>query len=102
MAKYTTRTSGLDPTAMVGILAGPQVQFRVQVESQRAHEVQVDLVPVDTGELLDDLEIRPNPDGISRDVGSFNTTYSAHVEFGHKTKSGTIVPAQPYIRPSVG
>lgn len=72
-------------------------------------------VPVDTGSLKNSIDIlrkeksrnpkkkaayqigpryksRKSPDGVN---------YGLLVEFGHKTKSGKIVPSHPYLRPAV-
>lgn len=64
--------------------------------------------PVDTGALKAHLEIdTPNPNvrrvGVLRAKPPLQdaTKYALPVEEGHTTESGTWVPAQPFIRPSI-
>lgn len=55
--------------------------------------------PVDTGTLmLSEMKIDVSP--TERDVVAF-ADYSVYVEFGHHTRSGSWVPAQPYMRPAL-
>jgi len=57
-----------------------------------------DEVPVDTGKLKKSIKIKKIKDGKS--IGP-DTDYDIYVEFGHHTKAGTFVPAQPYMRPAL-
>lgn len=58
-------------------------------------------MPVDTGKLSRSLDIRKTPDGVGRQIGSFDVDYARAVEEGHETKSGRFVAPQPYIAPSM-
>ena len=91
----------INQTAVAGVLFGLDVQNRMDNAAQAALRMQVALVPVDTGNLSRHLEIRKTPDGLGRQVGAFDVDYAAAVEEGHRTKAGTWVPAQPYVRPSL-
>lgn len=70
--------------------------------AERALDFQQSAVPVDTGELKSALGIRQNADG-SMDIGTVKkkVDYAMPVEEGYRTKAGTWVPAQPFIRPSI-
>jgi HK97 gp10 family phage protein len=66
-------------------------------------------VPVDTGKLRDALEIskektKKGKVGYqvrSKKLKDGGVKYAYAVEFGHKKKSGTVVAAQPYLRPAI-
>jgi hypothetical protein len=88
-------------SAMAEITNDPQVQANVDDIAESVLDMQQSLVPVDTGHLKSRLRIRKTSGGRGREVGAFDVDYAAAVEEGHETKSGTWVPAQPYIRPSV-
>lgn len=53
--------------------------------------------PYDTGELHDsiDYEIRG-----ALGVLKANAEYALPIEFGHRTRSGSFVPAHPFLRPA--
>ncbi len=91
----------VNQSAVAGVLSGDDVQKRMDNAADAALRMQKSLVPVDTGNLSRHLEIRKTPDGLGRQVGAFDVDYAAAVEEGHRTKAGTWVPAQPYIRPSI-
>lgn len=91
----------INRSAVAGVLAGADVQLRMDKAADAALRMQLTLVPVDTGNLSRHLEIRKTPDGLGRQVGAFDVDYAAAVEEGHHTKSGSWVPAQPYVRPSI-
>ena len=59
------------------------------------------LVPVDTGALRADLSVEDSETTNTQawvNVGS-HMEYAEPVELGHVTRSGSHVPAQPYLRP---
>jgi hypothetical protein len=91
----------VNQSAVAGILSGEDVQNRMDNAAEAALRMQKSLVPVDTGNLSRHLEIRKTPDGLGRQVGAFDVEYAAAVEEGHQTRSGTWVPAQPFVRPSI-
>lgn len=91
----------INQAALAGILAGDDVQRRMDNAAEAALRMQLALVPVDTGNLSRHLEIRKTPDGVGRQIGAFNVDYAAAVEEGHHTRSGSWVNAQPYVRPSI-
>ena len=100
MASRVRVTVRLDRNAATALIHAPGVQAEMDRRAARVLARQKDIVPVDTGELSNDLEIRKTPEG-GRRIGSFNKDYAAAVETGHETSAGTWVPAQPYIRPSL-
>jgi hypothetical protein len=57
------------------------------------------LAPVDTGELRSKIDYEKLTPTHGRVFA--NTKYAAAVERGHVTRSGSHVPAQPYLRPAV-
>jgi hypothetical protein len=54
--------------------------------------------PVDTGKLKAHIDAHKVTETHWRVVA--NTEYAAAVEEGHTTRSGSHVPAQPYLRPA--
>lgn len=95
--KVTVR---MDTSSVALLLESDSVQEKVINGSEAALKMQQMLVPVDTGHLRSKLEIRNTPDGLGRQIGAFEVGYALAVETGHHTKSGSWVPAQPFIRPS--
>lgn len=95
--------------ATIGQLTStPEAQHLLDRCAQRALEFQQATVPVDTGALKQCLGIKVADDGKSRQIGAFPilvlkkvVDYAIYVEEGHRTKSGTWVHAQPFIRPSI-
>lgn len=81
------------------VLKSEGVQDGMDELAEAALDMQKILCPVDTGKMLNSLEIRVNGNG--RDIGSFGLDYPEFVENGHHTKAGTWVPPQPFIRPSL-
>lgn len=75
------------------------MQADVDVRARRVLVAQRRYVPIDTGKLSKSLAIRKF--GRGRRIGSFGVYYAYFVEAGHHTRSGSWVPAQPYIRPSI-
>lgn len=51
--------------------------------------------PVDTGELVDGIAVRPAEDGVGKDVGVFDVGHAGFVEFGTED-----TPAQPFAQPA--
>lgn len=89
--------------AALGTLTGtPESKKLLRRCAERALDFQESAVPVDTGDLKSALGIRENSDG-SLDIGTVKkrVDYDLAVEEGHRTKAGTWVPAQPFIRPSI-
>lgn len=84
-----------------GLLSGDDAQKQMDTGAEAARKMQLLLVPVDTGNLSRNIEIRKTPDGLGRMVGVWVVKYAAAVENGHQTKAGTWVPAQPFVRPSM-
>lgn len=91
----------LNPDAFAELRASPQCQKALDEIAKAVLARQKTLVPVDTGHLSRSLKIRNTADSLGREVGSFDVDYALPVETGHQTESGTFVPAQPFIRPSV-
>lgn len=91
----------INQSTVAGVLRSPEVQSRMDDAAKAALRMQLSLVPRDTGNLSRHLEIRHTDDGLGRQVGAFDVDYAAPVEEGHRTKGGTWVPAQLYIRPSI-
>ncbi len=91
----------LSKEAAAALLTSDGVQSEMDRRAKLILNRQRSLGPVDTGNLRDHLEIRKRKNGRSRAVGAFGVDYGAAVEEGHETSSGTWVPAQPYIRPSI-
>jgi hypothetical protein len=89
----------VNPGAASGILRSADTQDAMDELARAALAMQTALCPVDTSRLVKSLTIRKV--GIGRDIGSFDVDYAAAVENGHRTKSGTYVPAQPFVRPSL-
>lgn len=91
----------LDRNAVYGAVRAPSVQAGMDDLADAALRMQKTLVPIDTGRLKLHLRKRHTADGIGRDIGVWDVKYARYVEEGHRTRAGTWVPAQPYIRPSL-
>lgn len=92
-------TVRLNQTAINSLPDSPSVQADQDNRARRVLGAQRRYVPVDTGRLSRSLTIRKV--GRGRQIGSFGVEYAIYVETGHHTRSGSWVPAQPYIRPSL-
>lgn len=59
--------------------------------------------PVDTGRMVGALGIEEIDGGKTLHIGvvKYKVDYALYVEEGHKTRGGTWVPPQPFIRPSL-
>lgn len=86
----------------------PESQRMLDRCAENALDFQKSTCPVDTGALVNHLEIdAPTPS--TRRIGVLRphpplkdaTQYVVPVEEGHHTESGSWVPAQPFIRPSI-
>ena len=91
----------INATQVAALLVSPGVQLYMDSLAESALKMQKTLVPVDTGNLSEHLEVRKTESSVGRMVGAFDVEYAAAVEMGHQTRSGSWVPAQPYVRPSV-
>lgn len=91
----------INQTAVIGLLSSDNVQNRMDDAADAALKMQKALVPVDTGKLKLHLRKQHTEDGLGRRVGVWDVEYAMYVEEGHRTRAGTWVPAQPYIRPSI-
>ncbi len=98
----------LNDAAFGELTSMPEAQRLLDRCAERAKEFQLATVPVLTGALSRHIEIdSPTPD--SRRIGVLRpkpplmdaTKYVIPVEEGHQTASGSWVPAQPFIRPSI-
>jgi phage gpG-like protein len=56
--------------------------------------------PVDTGYLRNSVYSETNRTTGDIEIGA-TATYAAAIEYGHVTRSGSFVPAQPFIRRAV-
>lgn len=101
MAKSFTVRIVINDGAIAAELRGKEAQSKVDEVADAALVMQKSLCPVDTGKLERSLEKRKTADGMGRQVGSFTVDYALPVEYGHETRAGTWVPAQPFIRPSI-
>ena len=99
MTSRVNVTVKVNQSDIYGAVRSESVQTGMDDLAEAALRMQKILCPVDTGKMLNSLEIRKNGNG--RDIGSFGLGYPEHVENGHQTKAGTWVPAQPFIRPSL-
>lgn len=97
-AKVTIK---LNKTQAAALIRDPKAQHNLDALADAALDMQKSLVSVDTGNLRKHLGKRNTSDGVGREVGAFDVDYAAAVEDGHRTKKGTMVPAQPYVRPSM-
>lgn len=98
--------------AAIGSLPSmPECRAVLRKCAEAALDFQQATVPVDSRALNKSLGIRENANG-SVDIGSILPSinprtkqdarkYALYVEEGHRTKSGTWVDAQPFIRPSL-
>lgn len=100
MAKVQV-TVRMNDQAVIGLMLGDTAQNKLDNAAEAALRMQKALVPVDTGKLSKHLEIRKTANGKGREVGAFGVDYALPVETGHRTRSGSWVPAQPFIRPSI-
>jgi hypothetical protein len=101
MAKRVAKVT-IDQAAFGRLTGTPEAKALLRRCAERALDFQQSAVPVDTGELHSALGIRENSDG-TVDIGTVKkkVDYAIPVEEGHRTRAGTWVPAQPYIRPSI-
>lgn len=95
-------TVTVDRRAIGTLTSTPEARELLMRCGHAALDYQESTVPVDTGELKSALGIRENSDG-TIDIGTVKkrVEYDLAVEEGHRTRSGTWVPAQPFIRPSI-
>ncbi len=106
MASRVDVTVKLDDTEIFGVVHSDDVQTGMDDLADAALGMQKRLCPVDTGNLVRHLDVRKRADG-GRDIGVFekppliSAYYAQYVEEGHETEAGTMVPAQPFIRPSL-
>lgn len=89
-------------TALADLVHAPEVQAEVTRVADVVRMRQTYAVPVLTGNLQDHIEVRVSPRTGGRLIGVWDVEYVLPVEYGHHTQSGTWVPAQPFIRPSLG
>lgn len=95
-------TVRVNASEIYGVVRSADVQDGMDELARAALDMQRALVPVDTGKLSRHLGIRKTADGTGREIGALgDIEYAAYVEEGHQTRSGSWVPAQPYIRPSM-
>lgn len=102
MAEYKV-TVTVDSAAIGSLTSTPEAQATLDRCASFALAYQEATVPVDTGALKKCLGIVSTDNGLSRKIGAVidPVEYAIYVEEGHRTKSGTWVAAQPYIRPSI-
>ncbi len=102
MSEYKV-TVTVDSSAIGSLSATPEAQHLLDRCAQKALEYQQATVPVDTGALKKCLGIVSTDNGLTRKIGAVidPVEYAIYVEEGHRTTSGTWVPAQPFIRPSI-
>jgi hypothetical protein len=84
----------VNPAFADEVARGPEIQAQLQQLAEEGLAVAQQLVPVDTGELLDSLHIEDAPDGGKRVVAG--TDHWQFPEFGTFDDE-----AQPYLRPIV-
>ena len=95
-------TVRVNATEIHAVVRSADVQDGMDELARAALTMQQALVPVDTGNLSRHLGIRKTADGIGREIGALgDIKYAAYVEGGHQTRSGSWVPPQPFIRPSM-
>ena len=101
MAKPVVKVT-IDKGVFGKLTSTPEAKALLRRCAESALDYQRATVPVDSGELRSALGIRENPDG-SLDIGTVKkkVDYDLAVEMGHRTRGGTWVPAQPFIRPSI-
>jgi hypothetical protein len=75
-----------------------EAQAKLEEAGTVALEVANELVPVDTGYLKSSLYMETAPDHVT--VGG-DANYTLFVELGHRTRSGSHVPAQPFLIPGM-
>ncbi len=92
----------VNQAALGTLKSTPEAKRLLRRCAERALDFQQATVPVDTSKLHNALGIRENADG-SLDIGTvlYPVEYDIYVEEGHRTRSGTWVAAQPFIRPSI-
>lgn len=78
--------------AQAGLLEGAQAATDAGAESM-ADDMR-GLAPMDTGELVDGIQVVENEDG-TRDVGTVDVEHAPFVEFGTED-----TPAQPFATPA--
>lgn len=74
------------------------LQKKLEEAGQVALEVANELVPVDTGYLKSTLYLETEPGQVK--IGA-DAEYTLPVELGHVTRSGSFVPAQPFLIPAL-
>lgn len=96
----------ISDAAINGLITSEPVQAGMDDLADAALRMQKALCPVDTGNLERHLQVKVL-DGVGRAIGVFEriplrpADYARYVEEGHRTRGGTWVPAQPFIRPSM-
>lgn len=105
MASTVSVTVRLNNGEIFGIVGAPKVQANMDELADAALHMQETLCPVESGNLKRHLAVRKS--GVGREIGVFekpplvSAYYAPYVEEGHRTRGGTWVPAQPFIRPSM-
>jgi hypothetical protein len=87
----------LDHLAALDTHLQGMVQSRLEQAGQMALEKANELVPVRTGYLQSRnmLDVQPGVVTVSNDA-----SYAVYVELGHRTRSGSTVPPQPFLVPA--
>lgn len=100
-AKYTVKAT-VNSGAIAALKTTAKNRALLRRCAEAALNYQEATCPVDTGNMRSALGIRENSDG-SMDIGTVKkkVPYVLPVEEGHRTRSGSWVPAQPFIRPSL-
>jgi hypothetical protein len=75
-----------------------EAQAKLEEAGEVAYEVANELVPVDTGYLKSTIYKEARLDYVT--VGAY-APYSIFVEEGHHSRSGSWVPAQPFLVPGL-
>lgn len=97
-------TVKLDQGAARGLMKESPAQSTLDKCARFALAAQKTTCPVDTGYMIGRLQIGVTNGGLSRAIGILPdkpVDYVLPVELGHRTRGGTWVPAQPFIRPSI-
>lgn len=85
--ELTSKLSALSSVRLEAVVAKQAVQLLQRARSAGG-------TPVDTGELRQSSRADKNSMG-------YGAEYAAHVEYGHRTRSGGYVPGQYYLRANV-
>lgn len=89
MAKLTAQLNAIGLAFTVDDLAEGALVIAIQAENN---------CPVGTGHLKSTIFVTENGNDV--EVG-FSADYASYVEFGHYTRSGSYVPAQPFLRSAI-